>query len=116
MKDQWSGKTLRRFFFIMVARPRRSSAQVATVAPLAGVPVLAATESLLEMVLIAQSAPFPEARADGFLEVALRDQVAVLVDGDRQLRQRAGGRAEHDLAGVGEVERRLVARAEQVVR
>ncbi len=30
MNDQWSGKTLRRFFFIAVPRPSRSSTQLAT--------------------------------------------------------------------------------------
>ena len=39
----------------------------------------------------------PEARSDGFGEVAARDQVALVVDRDGQLRQRALGRAEDDL-------------------
>src|SRR3546814_7384744 len=34
MKDQWSGKILRRFFLAAVARPSRSSAQPTTLPPL----------------------------------------------------------------------------------
>ena len=45
----------------------------------------------------------------------MRDHVALVVDHDRQLRQRARGRAEEHLAVVGQVEGRLVARAEQLV-
>ena len=44
-----------------------------------------------------------------------RDEVALVVDGDRQLRQRTGGRAEDDRGAVGDVELRLVAGAQQVV-
>ena len=58
----------------------------------------------------------PVARADGLVEVVLRDEVALVVDGDRQLGQRALRRAEDDLRTVGDVERRLVARAQEVVR
>src|SRR5664279_1638767 len=59
--------------------------------------------------------PLPEARADGLMEVALRDEVALGIDGDRQLRQGTLGRAEDDLRLVRDVELRLVAGAEQMV-
>ena len=52
MKDQWSGKTLRRFFFIKVARPRRSSAQVATAPTLPGLAAGAAVDELLVATLL----------------------------------------------------------------
>ena len=42
----------------------------------------------------------PVARADGLVEVALRDQVALVIDGDRQLRQGPLRRSEHDLRAV----------------
>ena len=58
----------------------------------------------------------PEARADGFGEVALRDEVTLVIHLDGQLRQRAGRGAEDDLRAVRDVELRLVARAQQVVR
>ena len=51
MKDQWSGKTLRRFFFIMVARPSRSSAQVAAAPARLGFLAVAA-EVLLSATLL----------------------------------------------------------------
>src|SRR4051812_40179442 len=57
----------------------------------------------------------PEARANRFMEIALGDQVALAVHGDRQLRQRSGCRAEDDLAFMRQVEGGLVAGAEQVV-
>ena len=44
------------------------------------------------------------------------DEVALVVDGDGQLGQRALGRSEDDRRLLGDVELRLVARAEQVVR
>ena len=47
MKDQWSGKTLRRFFFMAVPRPRRSSAQLATTPTLDGFEVVAAVVALV---------------------------------------------------------------------
>src|SRR5690606_23119278 len=62
------------------------------------------------------SMTLPEARADGFGEVALRDEVALVVDVDRQLRQRTRGRSEDDLGVIADVELRLVARAQQAVR
>ena len=62
------------------------------------------------------AATLPEARADRFLERSGGDEVALVVDGDLQLRQGPLGRAEDDLAVLRHVEGRLVARAEQVVR
>src|SRR5215204_5321469 len=61
------------------------------------------------------SMTLPETRTDGFGEVALRDEVALVVDGDGQLRERSGRRPEDHLAVVRHVELRLVAGAEQVV-
>ena len=58
----------------------------------------------------------PEARTDGFGEVAACDEVALSVDGDRQLRQGTGGGPEDDRGAVRDVELRLVARAQEVVR
>ncbi len=52
MKDQWSGKTLRRFFFITVARPRRSSAQVAAAPILLGFFAVAALVLLVATLLV----------------------------------------------------------------
>mgnify|MGYP002738608318 CR=1 FL=1 len=54
-------------------------------------------------------------RPDRLGEVALRDQVAGIVDGEWQLGQRPGGGPEDDRAAVREIERRLVAGAQQVV-
>src|SRR3954447_17631350 len=58
MNDQWSGKTLRRFFLARVARPRRSSAHPAAAPTLLGlaallalVPLLRATDSVRLMAL-----------------------------------------------------------------
>src|SRR6476661_7174038 len=55
MKDQWSGKTLRRFFLAIVARPSRSSAQVATAPALLGLAGVAA-ELLLDATLLVSMA------------------------------------------------------------
>ena len=52
MKDQWSGKTLRRFFLAMDARPSRSSAQVAAAAALLGFFAVAAVVVLLLATLL----------------------------------------------------------------
>ena len=80
MNDQWSGKTLRMFFFATVARPRRSSAQVAAWPTLEGFLALAAFLALvLAMADIVRSPTFPEARADWLGEVAGCDQVALVV-------------------------------------
>src|SRR6478735_12604396 len=52
MNDQWSGKTLRRFFFIAVPRPRRSSAQAAAAPALLGFLAVAAVVVLLAATLL----------------------------------------------------------------
>src|ERR1700712_4614224 len=85
MKDQWSGKTLRRFFFARPARPRRSSAQVAAAPALDGldafaavVPLLEATP-LLELIVVT----LPEARTNRLREVAGCYQVPLLVHRQR---------------------------------
>jgi hypothetical protein len=57
-----------------------------------------------------------ERRPDGLGEVALGDEVALSVDRDRQLGEGPLRRSEDDLRVLTDVERRLVARAEQVVR
>ena len=96
MKDQWSGKTLRRFFLATVARPRRSSAQLATAPARLGFLAVAAVELvvatlLVSMLMTGYSGPgsfaraglgvaLPVAGSDGFEEVALGHQVAVVVD------------------------------------
>src|ERR1700712_1041972 len=116
MNDQWSGKTFRRFFLAIPARPSRSSAQVAAAPALDGFWALAALVPLdLAMSVIVRSPTFPEARADWLGEVAGCDQVPLAVHGHRQLRDRARGRAEEDPAGVGQVEGGLVTRAQQVM-
>src|SRR3546814_19661649 len=53
--------------------------------------------------------------SDGFDEVAVRDQIAVLVDGNRQLRQRTCGRTEDRPGEVQRIELRLVERAQNAV-
>ena len=58
---------------------------------------------------------FPIAWSDRFLEVAHRDQIALGVQPDRKLGERPGCRAEDDHATAGEVEGRLVTRAQELV-
>ena len=131
MNDQWSGKTLRICFFMAVARPVRSSSVGRDGADRVGLGRLGRRVALVVATLLVSMlfaprpgrAPrlhvgvvaLPEAWPDGFGEVALRHEVPLVVHLDGQLREVAGGRAEDDLAVVGEVEGRLVARAEQVV-
>src|SRR3954447_21047571 len=112
MNDQWSGKTLRSCFFASPPRPMRWSSHLAAPAPGGADRVVV---SVPVSVLIASS-PFPEARSDRLLEAGRRDQVPLVVDHDRQLGERPARRAEDHLAVVGEVERRLVAGAEQLMR
>ncbi len=52
MNDQWSGKTLRRFFRISVARPSRSSAQVAAAPALLGFEAIAGSLRLVLAILL----------------------------------------------------------------
>src|SRR4029078_3774406 len=52
MNDQWSGKTLRRFFLPTAARPRRSSAQLAAAPILLGLDAVAAVPVLLVATLL----------------------------------------------------------------
>src|SRR3954451_7063547 len=58
----------------------------------------------------------PEARAYWFVEAAASDEVALIVDRDRKLRQGTRCGPEDDRSAVGHVELRLVAGAQQVVR
>src|ERR1700712_4235909 len=123
MKDQWSGKTLRRFFLASPASPSRSSAHSAAAPTLLGlaallalVPLVRATDSvLIRSLSLHIVVALPEAGANGFGEVAGGDQVALGVHGQGQLWEVSGRGTEDDLAVVGEVEGRLVARAQQVV-
>src|SRR4051794_13303147 len=96
MKDQWSGKTLRRFFLAMVARPSRSSAHSATAPTGLGLEAVAAVVFVVATLLVSMlmrgslarallGVALPEARSDGFLEVALRDEVALVVHHQREL-------------------------------
>src|SRR4051794_32582379 len=52
MNDQWSGKTLRRFFLAMVARPSRSSAHSATAPARLGLLAVAAVELVVATLLV----------------------------------------------------------------
>src|SRR3954451_25012704 len=52
MNDQWSGKTLRRFFLASVARPRRSSAHPATAPARFGLVVVAAVEFVVATLVV----------------------------------------------------------------
>src|SRR5689334_2091117 len=79
MKDQWSGKTLRICFLVAVARPRRSSAQVATAAAGFGFGVEAGVVPFVDAAVLIRSPTFPVARADRLMEVAGRNQVALVV-------------------------------------
>src|SRR4051795_54818 len=96
MKDQWSGKTFRRFFLAMVARPSRSSAHSATAPTLLGLEAVAAVEFVVATLLVSMLMSYSFARAllgvalpvagsDGFLEVALGHEVSLLVHHKRQL-------------------------------
>ena len=112
MKDQWSGKTLRANSLTATPTPTRwsrKSAALPTASSAWPVPRRWSRGSLAHFTL-------PVARADGLDEVVLRDQVALVVNGDGQLRQRPLGRAEDRPCLIGDVERRLVAGAQQVVR
>src|SRR5689334_25150167 len=75
MKDQWSGKTLRRFFLARPASPRRSSAQPAAApirlglsALLAFLPLVRATDSVLMAVSlpVLDGVALPEGGPNGF--------------------------------------------------
>src|SRR5204863_1504952 len=59
--------------------------------------------------------PLPEARSDRDLVVRLREQVSVRVHVDGKLSKGPAGRAEHRSRVVGDLELRLVARAQQAV-
>src|SRR3954463_4440884 len=111
MNDQWSGNTLRICVRVAVAMPVRSSAQLGMPPMIDGLDGFAAVLALVLM----RSASLPEARTYWFREVTRRDQVSLGVDRDGQLRERPRGGTEEHLAVVGQVERRLVARAQQVM-
>lgn len=69
----------------------------------------------LAVVLIVESPWFPEAGSHWFGEVTARHEVAPAVDAVRWLGHRPARRPEDHLTVVGEVERGLVAGAQQVV-
>ena len=71
--------------------------------------------SVIASLEIIAGVPFKIARAGRDIETTLGDEVSLGVRRDRQLRQRTRGRAEDHQPRVTQVERRLVARAEQVV-
>src|SRR3954447_23787477 len=80
MNDQWSGKTLRRFFFASVARPSRSSAQPAAAPTLLGLLAVAGRSWLVEAILRMSSAistTLPEARSDRLGEVPAGGQITL---------------------------------------
>src|SRR4051812_38853317 len=108
MNDQWSGKTLRRFFLASVARPSRSSAHSAALPTGLGFEAVAAVVFVVATLLVSMlmrgslarallGVALPEARSDGFLEVALRGEVSVRIHHKRQLGERTSGWAEDHL-------------------
>src|SRR6478736_9970202 len=81
MNDQWSGKTFRRFFLAIVARPSRSSAHSATAPMRFGPDAVAAVVFVVATLLVSMLMSYsfararlgvalPEAGSNGFLEVA----------------------------------------------
>src|SRR3984885_9225342 len=100
---QWSGKTLRSRTRTPLAPWNLSSSALPT-------------PSSARSMLIPNSSPLEETRANRLGEVAHRDQVAIGVRGHRQLRQRPRRRAEQHRGAARRVEGRLVARAEDVMR
>src|ERR1700733_1177771 len=129
MKDQWSGKTFRIRTRTPLAPWNRSSSHPPTPETAGGIftasslirPPRWRSESAFADTLCfpirsqARSSALPEARADRLREVACGRDEALRGQHERQLRQRAGRRAEDHVGPVRRVERRLVARAEDVV-
>src|SRR6202035_2662835 len=129
MNDQWSGKT----FLIRTRTPlapwNRSSSHPPTPETAGGIftasslirPPRRRSESAFADALCfpirsqARSSALPEARADRLREVACGRGEARRVQHEPQLPQRRGRRAEDHVGPVRRVERRLVARAEDVV-
>src|SRR3954471_14595784 len=101
--DQWSGKTLFMLLRRKVAEPNRSSTPRR--------PFLVAASAWLLI-----SVTLPVARAHRHVVGLLHDEVTLGVDIDLHLRQATCRRSEDDVGVVGHVERRLVARAQQMVR
>ena len=117
MKDQWSGKTLRRLLHrrgepepVVGPGRRRRRPGWASGGGRGGALLSATLLGVDAHCFHAPRSSVPRVRRS-----RLGDQVPLVVDRQRKLRQRAGGRAEDDLGGVGEVEGRLVAGAEHVV-
>ena len=100
MNDQWSGNTLLSAVRANSAAPSRSSTQRAIRRVSGG--------------RLGSPVRGPRSRGRPGSEKSPRaTRYAVVVDAERQLRQRAGRRAEHRAGAVEHVERRLVARAQQ---
>src|SRR6266550_8327805 len=123
MNDQWSGKTLFSCRRRPPARPSRSSAQSPARSSGAAVSLMSAprcaptrhealSHSAGRFARCARSWALPEARPDGLAIVALRHEVSVLIDRDRQRGQRPGGGTEDRLSVLGDVELGLVAGAQ----
>src|SRR6266508_1874690 len=95
--DQWSGKTLRRARRAKLAVPRRSSRYFSerSIAMLIGAPPWGSPNPSGSWL-----PPVPERRSDRLVEVAERDQRALVVDAQGKLRQRSGGRPEERLGPV----------------
>src|SRR5687767_11683734 len=98
MNDQWSGKTLFNADRANPAAPSRVSSHRATRRLSTGAPSPVAV---------------PVARSDRPGEVVGGDQVALVVSGERELRERSGSRSEDRAGAVVDVEGRLVAGTEE---
>src|SRR5688500_3173367 len=95
MKDQWSGNTLLSAPRVKLPAPTRSS-----------------THRVTRLI----TAAIPEPRPDRLREVPERDQVAALVDADRELRQWSRRGAAGRRGPLHDRERGLMARTEQLAR
>src|ERR1700728_2157079 len=100
--DQWSGNTLRSRTRTPLAPWNLSSSALPT-------------PSSARSMLIPNSSPLEETRADRLVEVAHRDQEAVGVRGHRQLWQRPRRRAAKHRGTAPRVESQTVALAQGVV-
>src|SRR5688572_13441759 len=110
MNDQWSGNTLASAVWTNLAPPVRASSQRAS----------RATSRRLDRLrrrggftVTDSAATVPEPWSDGIGEVTGGDDGALVVDRQRQLGERAGRGSEDRLGPLEDVERRLVARAQQ---
>src|SRR6478672_8918425 len=100
MNDQWSGKTFRPNSRRMPEPPTRWSTKSVMRPPL----VLATKVGVLAVDVALMLITLPVARSNRFFEVARSVEVTFVVYGDGQLRERPAGRAEDNLAFLGQVE------------